>query len=354
MSYNILAINPGSTSTKIALFNDLEQTKSLTLRHSAEEIARFDSVADQLQWRLGMIVDALKADGIDIASLDAVIGRGGLLRPIEGGVYLVNERMCEDLRHPKLQHASNLGALIALEIARIAGVNAYIADPVVVDEMQDVARISGVKECPRVSIFHALNQKATARRHAAAMGRAYEDLNLIVAHMGGGISVSAHRRGRVVDTNNALNGDGPIAPERAGTIPAGELMELCFSGEYSKSQIKSMLTGKGGLVNILGSNSVQEIAARADEGDEAARTALDAMSYSIAKSIGEMAAVLKGQVDGIILTGGIAYNQCVNDAVEEYCRFIAPITIYPGENELESLAENALRVLRSETVPKEY
>ena len=220
--------------------------------------------------------------------------------------------------------------------------------------MQDVARISGVKECPRVSIFHALNQKATARRHAAAMGRAYEDLNLIVAHMGGGISVSAHRRGRVVDTNNALNGDGPIAPERAGTIPAGELMELCFSGEYSKSQIKSMLTGKGGLVNILGSNSVQEIAARADEGDEAARTALDAMSYSIAKSIGEMAAVLKGQVDGIILTGGIAYNQCVNDAVEEYCRFIAPITIYPGENELESLAENALRVLRSETVPKEY
>ncbi len=320
MSYNILAINPGSTSTKIALFNDLEQTKSLTLRHSAEEIARFDSVADQLQWRLGMIVDALKADGIDIASLDAVIGRGGLLRPIEGGVYLVNERMCEDLRHPKLQHASNLGALIALEIARIAGVNAYIADPVVVDEMQDVARISGVKECPRVSIFHALNQKATARRHAAAMGR----------------------------------GDGPIAPERAGTIPAGELMELCFSGGYSKSQIKSMLTGKGGLVNILGSNSVQEIAARADEGDEAARTALDAMSYSIAKSIGEMAAVLKGQVDGIILTGGIAYNQCVNDAVEEYCRFIAPITIYPGENELESLAENALRVLRSETVPKEY
>ena len=276
------------------------------------------------------------------------------MRPIESGVYGVNSLMIDELMHCMPQHASNLSAMIAAEIARECGVEAYIADPVVVDERMEIAKLCGIREIRRRSIFHALNQKATARRHAAAMGRAYEDLNLIVAHMGGGISVSAHRRGRVVDTNNALNGDGPIAPERAGTIPAGELMELCFSGEYSKSQIKSMLTGKGGLVNILGSNSVQEIAARADEGDEAARTALDAMSYSIAKSIGEMAAVLKGQVDGIILTGGIAYNQCVNDAVEEYCRFIAPITIYPGENELESLAENALRVLRSETVPKEY
>lgn len=354
MSYNILAINPGSTSTKMALFRDTEQVTTLTLRHSTEEISRFDTVANQLQWRLGLILEALEHEKIEISSLDAVIGRGGLLRPIEGGVYLINERMCNDLRHPKLQHASNLGALIALEIANIVGIKAYIADPVVVDEMQEVARISGLKSCPRISIFHALNQKATARRYAAEVGRDYESMNLIIAHMGGGISVSAHCRGRVIDTNNALDGDGPIAPERAGTIPAAELAELCFSGEYSHKQVKQMLTGKGGLVDIVGSNSVHDIVVRADSGDKEARTALDAMCYTVAKYVGEMAVVLKGRVDAILLTGGIAYNACVTDAIDEYCRFIAPVKVYPGENELESLAENALRVLRGEVEPKEY
>lgn len=354
MSYNILAINPGSTSTKMAMFRDTEQVSVLTLRHSTEEIARFDSVANQLQWRLGMILEALNREKIDIFSLHAVIGRGGLLRPIEGGVYLINERMCHDLRHPKLHHASNLGALIALEIANIVGIKAYIADPVVVDEMQDVARISGVKECPRISIFHALNQKATARRYAEEAGRTYESMNLIVAHMGGGISVSAHRRGRVVDTNNALDGDGPIAPERAGTVPAAELVDLCFSGEYSQAQIKQMITGKGGFVNLIGSNSVHDIVVRAENGDGEARTVLDAMCYTVSKYIGEMAVVLKGDVDAILLTGGIAYNACVTEAIEKHCRFIAPVKVYPGENELESLAENALRVLRGEVVPKEY
>ena len=355
MAYNILTINPGSTSTKVALFRDLEQVKTLTLRHSAEEIARFASVADQLEWRLEIILDALKADGIKLEDLNAVIGRGGLMRPIEGGVYRVGETMIADLTAPKRQHASNLGALIARRIADQAGVEAYIADPVVVDELQDIARVSGIKSIPRRSIFHALNQKAIARRYAMEEGEKYEDLNLIVVHMGGGISVSAHAKGRVIDTNNALDGDGPIAPERAGTIPAGDLVDLCFSGEYDKAEIKKLLAGKGGLVDHVNCNNVQELnEVRAANGDQEARFMLDAMSYSVAKWIGEMAVVLKGKVDAILLTGGIAWNDCVNDVIVDYCKFIAPIKIYPGENELQSLAENALRVLKGETVAKEY
>lgn len=355
MTYNILTINPGSTSTKVALFRDMEQVKTLTLRHTAEEIARFASVSDQLEWRLEIILDALKSDGIKLEELNAVIGRGGLMRPIESGVYRVGEAMIADLSAPKRQHASNLGALIARKIADQAGVEAYIADPVVVDELQDMARVSGLKSMPRRSIFHALNQKAIARRYAKEEGERYEDLNLIVVHMGGGISVSAHEKGRVIDTNNALDGDGPIAPERAGTLPAGDLVDLCFSGQYDKAEIKKMLAGKGGLVDHVNCNSVQELnEVRAANGDAEARFMLDAMSYTIAKWVGEMAVVLKGRVDAILLTGGIAWNDCVNDIIIDYCKFIAPIKVYPGENELQSLAENALRVLRGETEAKEY
>ena len=342
MAYNILTINPGSTSTKVALFHDLEEYKTLKLSHSAEEIARFASVADQLEWRLEIILDALKADGIELKSLDAVIGRGGLMRPIEGGVYRVGEAMIADLSAPKRQHASNLGALIARRIADAAG-------------LQDMARVSGLKEMPRRSIFRALNQKAIARRYAKEIGRPYEELNLVVVHMGGGISVSAHHLGRVIDTNNALDGDGPIAPERAGTLPAGDLVDLCFSGKYEKADIKKLLAGKGGLVDHVNCNNVQELnEVRAASGDKEARFMLDTMAYSVAKWIGEMAVVLKGKVDAILLTGGIAWNNCVNDVIVDYCKFLAPIKIYPGENELESLAENALRVLKGETVAKEY
>ena len=355
MAYRILTINPGSTSTKVAVFEDMEQVKTLKLSYSAEEIAQFASVADQLEWRLQIILDAMKADGIELKSLDAVIGRGGLMRPIEGGVYRVGEAMIADLVAPKRQHASNLGALIARRIADEAGVEAYIADPVVVDELQDMARVSGLKELPRRSIFHALNQKAIARRYAKEIGRPYEELNLVVVHMGGGISVSAHLQGRVVDTNNALDGDGPLAPERAGCLPAGDLVDLCFSGKYDKGEIKKLLAGKGGLVDHVNCNNVQELnEVRAAAGDKEARFMLDAMSYSVAKYIGEMAVVLKGKVDAILLTGGIAWNDCVNDIIVDYCKFIAPIKIYPGENELESLAENALRVLKGETTAKEY
>ena len=267
MGFKILAINPGSTSTKIALYDDEQPTLALTLRHSAEEIARFPRIIDQLDWRKEMVLEALAKNNFDVKSLSAVIGRGGLIKPIESGVYEVNAALKNDLVNAQREHASNLGGLIAEQIAQAAGVKAYIADPVVVDELDDIARLSGIPECPRISIFHALNQKAIARRHAEKVGKRYEDLNLVVAHMGGGISVSAHCKGRVIDTNNALDGDGPIAPERAGTVPAGALVNLCFSGKYSQRDVLKMLAGKGGLVAHLNQNSVQQICIDIEKGE---------------------------------------------------------------------------------------
>ena len=356
MAFQILAINPGSTSTKAALFEDDKVVLELTLRHSVEEIGRFASINDQLSWRRDLILQALEEKGYKVENLAAVIGRGGLVKPIEGGVYEVNDLLKNDLLNAQRHHASNLGGLIADEIARTAGVKAYIADPVVVDEMIAEARYSGLPECPRLSIFHALNQKATARIYAKEVGKRYEDLNLIVAHMGGGVSVSAHRKGRVIDTNNALTGDGPFSPERAGSLPADAVLELCFSGKYSKAELMRMLAGKGGLVAHLGTSSVQEICeVRIEkEKDEHAREVMEAMCFNIAKQIGGMAAILCGKVDAIILTGGIAYNEYVNVRVKEACEFIAPVHVYPGENELEALAANALMVLKGELEPKTY
>lgn len=356
MAFQILAINPGSTSTKAALFEDNKPVLELTLRHSVEEIGRFASISDQLEWRRDLILAALEEKGYKIEQLSAVIGRGGLIKPIEGGVYEVNEALKHDLLHAERHHASNLGGLIADEIARAAGVKAYIADPVVVDEMIPEARYTGLPECPRASIFHALNQKATARIYAKQVGKRYEDLNLIVAHMGGGISVSAHRQGRVIDTNNALTGEGPFSPERAGSLPADALLDLAFSGNYTKSELLRKIAGKGGLVAHLGTSSVQEICeVRIEkENDEKSRNVMEAMCFNIAKSIGGMAAILCGKVDAIILTGGIAYNDYVNVRVKEACEFIAPVHIYPGENELEALASNALMVLTGEITPKNY
>lgn len=354
MSFKVLAINPGSTSTKVALFEDERPLLDLTLRHTAEQIGRYATIPDQLPWRREMILKALDEQGFDIHDLAAVIGRGGLIKPIPAGVYEVNEAMRHDLLHAQMEHASNLGGLIADEIARMAGVKAYIADPVVVDEMDEVARISGLPQCPRRSIFHALNQKATARMHCDKAGYRYEESNLVVAHLGGGISVSAHCQGRVIDTNNALNGDGPLAPERAGTLPACEIVEMCFSGQYTKKEVTKMLAGKGGMVAHLGMNSVMHIVEKANEGDPKCNLLLEAMCYNIAKEIGAMATVLKGKVNAIILTGGIAYNKAVTEAIAERCSFIAPVTVYPGENELESLVMNALVVLRGVITPRVY
>ena len=326
----------------------------LTLRHSTEEISRFANVIDQLDWRRGLILSALREQSFNLKDLSAVIGRGGLIRPIPAGVYEVNSRMRYDLRNAPMKHACNLGGLLAAQIAHMAGVKAYIADPPVVDEMDDAARITGMPMCPRKPIFHALNQKAIARLHCGRMGWTYEESNLIVAHMGGGISVAAHRQGRIVDVNNALDGDGPFAPDRAGSIPSSELIKVCFSGQYTKEELLKFISSKGGLVAYLGTNSVIQVMERIEKGDQRAKKVLESMCYNISKQIGAMAGALSGKVQAILLTGGIAYNDPIVEYIREHCGFIAPVEVYPGENELEALVMNALVVLRGVITPKVY
>ncbi|MBQ4279807.1 MAG: butyrate kinase [Rikenellaceae bacterium] len=355
-TYRILAINPGSTSTKIAVFDNDREIFSTTLRHSAGELAPYARVADQFEFRHGLILDALRESGIDPQSLSAVIGRGGLVRPIPSGTYPVNDRLEHDLRHsPFGEHASNLGGLLARHIAaQIPRAQAFIADPVVVDELQEVARISGHPEFRRVSIFHALNQKAIARAYAAQAGKSYEELNLVIAHLGGGISVGAHRHGEVIDVNNALDGDGPFSPERSGSLLSGQLAALCFSGKYTEDEVKHMLCGKGGIVAHLGTNDTRDALAMIERGDDHARLVMEAMCYQVGKWIGAMAAVLEGRVDAILITGGIAHSEWVCDRIRRMSGWIAPVVTMPGENEMEALALNALRVLRGETGPREY
>ncbi|MBQ3247558.1 MAG: butyrate kinase [Alistipes sp.] len=354
MSYKVLTINPGSTSTKIALYGEQGELWNQTLRHPAEEIAHFGRIAEQFEWRLSLILEAMEARGESLSELSAVVGRGGLTKPVMGGTYEVTTALLDELRTTPMEHASNLGAPLADAIARKAGVKAYIVDPPTVDELQPTARVSGVKALPRISVFHALNQKAVARRYAAEVGKPYEELNLVVAHMGGGVSVGAHRKGCVIDVNNALDGEGPIAPERAGSLPAGSLVELCFSGKYTKAEVKKMLCGKGGVVDLLGTNSMIEVRERAAAGDEEASLVLEAMCYSIAKNIGAMAAALDGKVDAVILTGGLAYSEVITDKIAHRISFIAPIEIYPGEDEMLALAESGLAVLRGEREAKIY
>lgn len=354
MSYRILAINPGSTSTKYAVYDDENVVISQSIQHSPEELAPFHKASDQLEWRRDLVLDALKKHDIDVNTLDAVIGRGGLIHPVESGTYEVNAFLRDDLLNAQRQHASNLGGLIADDIASKAGVKAYIADPVTVDELMPYARISGIPDVPRVSILHALNQKAVARRYAREAGVPYEDLNLIVCHMGGGSSVGAHRRGRIIDTTNGFNGDGPFTPERAGTVPPGQLVDLCYSGKYTHEEMVRLVHGKGGLYAHLGTSSVPEILERIDQGDLHAMLILRAMCYTTAKAIGEMAVALKGHVDAILITGGVAHSKRLTDFIAGHVDFIAPIYVYPGENELESLAMNALAVLKGERQASEY
>ncbi len=354
MSYRILAINPGSTSTKIALYEEERSLSAVTLRHTTEELSRFGDIIEQLDWRRGLILDTLRNEGFGLDTLSAVIGRGGLIRPVPGGVYEVNSRMRYDLRNAQMRHACNLGGLLAAQIAHMAKVKAYIADPPVVDEMEDCARITGMPMCTRKPIFHALNHRAIARLHCRKTERRYEESNFIVAHMGGGISIAAHRQGRIVDVNNALDGDGPFAPDRAGSLPSSELIKICFSGQYTQEELLRFISSKGGLVAYLGTNSVAEVMERIAQGDRRSQKMLDAMCYNIAKQIGAMAAALGGRVDGILLTGGIAFNRPVVEYIESHCSFIAPVTVYPGENELESLAINALNILHGIEIPKVY
>ena len=351
----LLTINPGSTSTKIGVFEDDKIIFEKTLRHSNEELAAFEKICDQYEFRKNLILDCLKENNIELDSLSTVVGRGGLLKPIEGGTYIVNEPMLEDLREGlQGEHASNLGGIIACEIANQIGVNAFIVDPVVVDELEEVARISGLKEIERKSIFHALNQMAVSRRYAKSIGKEYSELNLIVAHLGGGISVGAHKKGRVIDVNNALDGEGPFSPERTGGLPVGDLIKLCYSGDYTHEEVKKMIKGNGGLVSYLNTNDAREVEERIKNGDKYAELIYSAMAYQVGKEIGAKATVLKGKVDAIILTGGIAYDKIFISWIEDMVSFISKVIVYPGEDELTALAEGGFRILNGEEHPKIY
>ncbi len=356
MGYKSLIINPGSTSTKLGVFEDETLLFEETLRHSTEELSVYESVVAQKDFRKQMITNLLNEKGFDIRSLDVVVGRGGLLKPIPGGTYTITEELIKDLTEAKRgEHASNLGGLLAKEIADEIGVPSFIVDPVVVDELADVARLSGHPELPRTSIFHALNQKAVAKRYAKEVGKPYEELNLIVVHMGGGVSVGAHTGGKVVDVFNALNGDGAFSPERVGGVPNGELVRLCYSGKYTEKEMIKQLVGKGGYNAYLGTNDARDVEDLAfHKNDAKAKLCLDAFVYQVAKDIGAQAAVLSGRVDQIILTGGIAYSAYTTSELIKRVGFIAGVTVYAGEDELLALCQGALRVLNQEEEAKVY
>lgn len=355
MAIKSLIINPGSTSTKIGVFEDENLLFEETLRHSTEEISQYETIVDQKDFRKKIITDLLASKNFDIHSLNVVVGRGGMLKPIPGGTYAVTDELLADLKKGvQGQHASNLGGILARELADSIGVPAYIVDPVVVDELMPIARYSGMPEIPRGSIFHALNQKAVAKRYAKELGKPYESLRLIVVHMGGGVSVGAHEGGRVVDVFSAFDGDGAFSPERAGGVPCGALVKMCFSGKYTEKEVYSKLIGKGGFNAYLGTNDMRDVTKRANEGDEKAAEAKQAFLLQVAKDIGSMACVLNGKVDQIILTGGIAYGKDVCEVLKERTGWIAPVTVYPGEDELLALAQGAMRVMNGEEKVMEY
>lgn len=355
MSKYVLVINPGSTSTKVAVYKGEELVFIKKISHSSEDINSYSKIIDQYAFRKELIMYAMAEYDFSLKTLDAVCGRGGLLKSLVSGTYLVNEAMVEDLRQAKRgEHASNLGALIAYEIAKDLNIPAYIVDPVSIDEMEPIARISGMPLIERPSVFHALNHKAIARQVVIDKNKSLSSLNLIVAHLGGGISVAVHHNGRVIDVNDALAGEGPMSPERSGSVPLGPLYQMCFSGQYSLKDIQRMNYGQGGLVAYLGTSDAREIVERIDNGDEYAKLIFDAMIYQIAKEIGAAATVLNGEIDYIVLTGGLAHRDYLILELTKRIAFIAPVLVYPGENEMLALAKGALRVLEQKEDVKEY
>jgi len=351
----ILAVNPGSTSTKIALFEEEKELFTETISHKIEELSRFNRASDQDLYRMELIVRLLRERKVALDQIKAVVGRGGLLKPIEGGTYAVNDQMVADLKRGLMgDHPSNCGGLIAYAIGKSLGCDAFIVDPVVVDEMEPLARISGMPLIRRKSIFHALNQKATAREIALKLGKDYADLNLIIAHLGGGITVGAHRKGRVVDVNNGLDGDGPFSPERSGSVPVGDLVKASFSGEYNLQEMRKLIKGHGGMVAYLGSHDLRVVEDMIEDGDTDALLIFEAMAYQVAKEIGGLATVLYGNVDAIGITGGLAHSKRFSGLIEERVRFIAPVHIFPGEQEMRALVLGALRVLREQEQVKVY
>lgn len=360
--YRVLVINPGSTSTKVAIYEDEQPLFVKTLCHSSQQLSAFSHVLDQYGFRLEAVLDLLQGGEVPLISLSAVVGRGGILRPIPGGTYEVDERMVAELGHrdKEREHASNLGAILAYEIANRVGIPAFIVDPVCVDEFDDLARVSGLPEIERKSLSHALNLKAVARRAASELGKSYAAVNLVVVHLGGGISVSAHRGGRMVDVNQALDGTGPFAPERAGGLPVGDVVRMCYGispyGDFALTyeQMFRKLAGAGGLVAHLGTNNAVEVERRIQAGDTHARLVYEAMAYQIAKEIGAMATVLKGEVRAIVLTGGLARSKMLLQWIEEQVAWIAPVLVYPGEDEMLAMALGALSVLQGKEKARLY
>jgi len=351
---NILVINPGSTSTKIALFNqEGEEIFKESISHSTEELSQFKSLLEQGPVRKKIILDTLKKKNIDSDSLKAVVGRGGVLKPLKAGTYEVNDKLIYDLKNSPIEHASNLGGIIAHEIAEEINVPSYIADPVSVDEFTDAARISGLKGIERKSLLHTLNIRANAFRYAKEQGKKFEELNLIVAHLGGGISVASIEKGRIVDVNNANDG-GPFSPERTGSLPNKALIHLCYSGKHSEKELNKLITHQGGLVSYLGTNDAREVIKKIEQGDKYAELIFEGMCYQIAKEIGAMATVLKGEVEAIILTGGISHNKILVDKIKDRAGWIAPIMVYPGEEEMKALAQAVIRVIKDEEKVKTY
>lgn len=351
MSYLILALNPGSTSTKIALYEDSHEIFKKTLEHSNEEISKYENVASQYEMRYEAILNLLKENNFKVTTLSAVVGRGGLLPPVKSGAYLINESMIDRLKNrPVVEHASNLGAIIAYEIAKPLGIPSYIYDSVAVDEFEDIARISGLAELERKSFSHALNMRAVAIKTATKMGKSYSDMNFIVTHLGGGISVSVHSKGKIIDI--VSDDEGPFSPERTGGLQCKELMKMCY--ENDKAVIQKKLRGKGGLISYLGTNSALEVEEMIKKGDKNAELIYEAMAYQISKGIGELATVVDGKIDCIIITGGIAYSKMMTAWIKKRVEFIAPVEIVPGENELEALALGTLRVLKGEEKAHEY
>lgn len=353
--YHFLIINPGSTSTKFGIFEDDNMIIEEVVRHDKTEITKYENIMDQKDMRLKIILETIASHNFDINSFDAVVGRGGLVEPIDSGVYLVNERMLYDLTHSTAAgHASSLGGTLAAEIASRIGKPAFVVDPVVVDEMDPYAKLSGMPGIERRSVFHALNQKAVARRGAAQLGKNYEDCRFIVAHMGGGITVGAHRYGRVIDVNDGLAGEGPFSPERTGGIPAEWLIRMCYSGVYDQKEMLDKVTRSGGMLAYLGTNDLRACERMIKEGDDYATLVLESMAYQVSKEIGAMFAVMEGRVDAIILTGGLAYSVRFTGAIKNRVDLIAPVMVFPGEDELKALAQGALRVLKGEENAKEY
>ncbi len=355
-SPKILVINPGSTSTKIAVFQDEQCIMENTIRHYLDELVHYPTIISQYEFRKDLIEGTLEIEGIQLQDIKIIMGRGGLTYPLESGVYAVDDRMLTHVRKGVLgQHASNLGPVLAHSIAKeIPGAKAYIADPVVTDELEPVARVSGHPRFERRSIFHALNQKAVARMYAHSVKEKYENLNLIVVHMGGGVSVGAHCKGRVVDVNNALDGEGPFSPERSGTLPVGQLVEACFCGNFTEEEMRHMITGEGGMVAYMKTNSMLDIVERSEEGDETAAFYIEAFTYQVSKAIGEMATVLKGRVDALLFTGGIAYNKTIVEKLRERVDFIAQVHVFAGEDEMAALAMNAFLMLKGELTSLKY